>query len=139
MEGVSDYFTHKKGLRQDDPLSPMLFDLTVDVLQKMMEVVNQSTNAHISRKLKKAVIIYQYADDTVFILRHFLTVSGLNINFSKSSWVLINIPSNQLLIILAILRCSLSQFPINYLGLPLTLKKPTKDLYMPLREVRKEI
>lgn len=68
------------------------------------------------------------------ILRLFTAVSGLKINYEKSSWIPINIPTDRIQVISAVLGCSLSNFPINYLGLPLTIKKPTKDLYMPLIE-----
>lgn len=124
----------------------MLFDLAVDVLQKMVEVLSTTVQQRITRKLRRAVIIHQYADDMVFIasatksaivslkiiLRLFTAISGLTINFDKSSWILINISQSQIPMITAILGCSLSSFPINYLGLPLTLKRPSKSLFMPL-------
>lgn len=75
----------------------MLFDVVVDVLQKMMEVVNTLVNNRLTRKVQKAVIIDQYADDTVLIantevssmvtlkliLRVFTAISSLSINFEK--------------------------------------------------------
>lgn len=75
-----------------------------------------------SRRLNKLIIIHQYADDTVFIanadtstlvslkiiLRLFTAVSGLSINFDKSSWIPINDCPNQVLIISAVLGCTLS-------------------------------
>lgn len=102
--GESDFFKHRKGLRQGDPLSPMLFNLAVDVLQKFIQVINRSHGSRISSKLRQFIIIHQYADDTVLItnasvpalislkimLRLFTSVSGLQINYQKSSWIPIN-------------------------------------------------
>lgn len=68
------------------------------------------------------------------VLRLFTAVSGLRINFDKSSWIPINVDMNQVPIISVLLGCSQSEFPINYLGLPLTLNRPTKDLFIPLIE-----
>lgn len=56
------------------------------------------------------------------------------INYDKSTWIPINIATEYLPVITAVLGCSISKFPIIYLGLPLTLKKPNKDLFLPLIE-----
>lgn len=38
---LSEPFHHKRGLRQGDPLSPMLFNIAVDVFQQMIQVTNR--------------------------------------------------------------------------------------------------
>lgn len=101
---VLDPFNHKRGLRQGDPLSPMLFNLGVDVFQQMVQVANSLVLAPLSYKLHDSMIALQYADDTAviaradistlisfkLILRLFASISGLRINYSKSSFIPIN-------------------------------------------------
>lgn len=146
--GETDFFMHRKGLRQGDPLSPMLFNLAADVLQRMINSLNAILNGRISSKLRQSVIMHQYADDTVLIannsvtalvtlkimLRLFTAISGLQINFHKSSWIPINQSPDEITTISALLGCSLTEFPVIYLGLPLTINRPTNAAFMPLIE-----
>lgn len=111
-------------------------------------VINNSVQSRISRKLSETIIVHQYADDTVFvsstdtttlvslkvILRLFTAVSGLSINYDKSTWIPINMCPTRIPIISAILGCSQSDFSLIYLGLPLTLTQPNKALFLPLIE-----
>ncbi|WVZ70614.1 hypothetical protein U9M48_019263 [Paspalum notatum var. saurae] len=66
------------------------------------------------------------------ILECFGHVSGLGCNLSKSSAAPIQCSADDLAIISGELTCSVTNFPCTYLGLPLTIKKPTKSDLLPL-------
>lgn len=124
----------------------MLFNITVDVLQMMIEKLNGILLGRISGKLSKSIMALQYADGTAIIakvdeetlislkivIRMFTAVSGLSINYEKSVWMPINVVDNELDKIDIILGCKRTNFPIIYLRMPLSLNKPTRDLYLPL-------
>ena len=95
----------RRGVRQGDLLSPLLFVLVVDVFTRM---INLATSANLIQGLgpagyEKKVITIQYVDDTLIfrkVDRHQLTdlklalygfglVSGLRINFDKSSVIIL--------------------------------------------------
>ncbi|KAJ4787764.1 RNA-directed DNA polymerase (reverse transcriptase)-related family protein [Rhynchospora pubera] len=139
---LTDSFMHRRGLRQGDPLSPLLFIIVVDALQSFI------SNA--SPLLSGPVIIppkaLQFADDTLIlmealprnlrvisaILSHFSQLSGLIINSQKSVFVPIALSQSEIQIAREILECSNGNFPLTYLGLPLSYRKPKKIHFLPL-------
>ena len=71
-DDVGHYFQTKKGLRQGDPLSPMLFNIVVDMLAILIE--RAKTDGQIAGVVPHLVdgglSILQYADDTILFMEH---------------------------------------------------------------------
>jgi hypothetical protein len=137
---------HHRGLRHRDPLSPMLFILVMEVLNSM---VNFATQEHLLQPIAYPQAIHRisvYADDVVLFLwplRSDLSLvtclldifgqsTGLRTNIAKSSVTPIQCGEEELAAILELLPCELKEFPCNYLGLPLTIRKPSKAELQPL-------
>ena len=64
------YFSVGKGLRQGDPLSPLVFNLVVDVFTKMLtKAANQGIISGLLTDLfEGGIVSLQYADDTILFL-----------------------------------------------------------------------
>lgn len=102
---ASSFFKHRRELRQGDPLSPMLFNIAVDVFQQMVMATNKTIEKGITTKIKDSILAFQYADNTVIVasaditslislkivIRLFTSVSGLKVNFQKNSFIPLNI------------------------------------------------
>lgn len=94
---MSEYFGYKQGLCQGDPLSPLLFIVSVHVLQRMIEQTNGCLVTQLSSRLMEPILALQYADDPAIIAKADLTtmiplklllwlfskVSALRINYEK--------------------------------------------------------
>jgi hypothetical protein len=66
---------------------------------------------------------YKMIEDLKYLLLGFEELSGLKINYSKSSLVPLNVTNQDGIDYANFLGCELSNLPITYLGIPLYWKK----------------
>jgi hypothetical protein len=66
------FFRTKKGLRQGDPLSPMLFNIVADLLAIIIEhaKIDGQFEGVISHLVDGGLSIIQYADDTILFMEN---------------------------------------------------------------------
>ncbi|KAM0828305.1 hypothetical protein ACQ4PT_067636 [Festuca glaucescens] len=133
-------FRHGRGLRQGDPISPLLFVIAMDVLSAMFRFVESAGALSDLSSIGIRHRVSLYADDVVVFARPsaeeltvvwrvlgcFAAASGLRANFSKSSAASIQCSVEALQVATAALLCPLGSLPCSYIGLPLTLSKPRK-------------
>jgi hypothetical protein len=129
-------------------LSPLLFVLAADILQSL---INKANNMGLLRLpinvgyLEDFPII-QYADNTLLImeacpqqlfvlkviLNAFADSTGLEVNYSKSNMIPINLNPDRLHHLAATFNCQAGSLPFTYLGLPLSSSKPSIQEFLPL-------
>jgi hypothetical protein len=69
---VGRFFQTKKGLRQGDLLSPLLFNLVADMLATLIARAQEEgqINALVPHLVEGGLSILQYADDTILFMDH---------------------------------------------------------------------
>lgn len=137
---------HACGLRQGDPISPMLFTIVIDVLNSLLlqavdtGLLQRLTTRHVASSISL------YADDVVIfchpdshdiatvheLLRLFGVASGLRTNFDKCSATPIQCSDDHIDTIRAEMQCPIKHFPIQYLGLPFSIRKPPTSSLLPV-------
>lgn len=143
-----------RGLRQGDPLSPMIFILAMDVLHRLM---THAANQNLLQPIGHRSISHQcslYADDVILfispidqdlavttgILDIFGMAMGLRTNMAKCTITPIACSEEDITRTQSYLPYQLEGFPITYLGIPLTTNRLRKGELEPLVDkVRRRI
>jgi len=149
LNGVPGKVFHcRRGVRQGDALSPLLFVQAANLLQYVINKAKSQglLNPPIPLGYTDDFPIIQYVDDTLLIMeacsRQLVTLrallhtfgesTGLKMNYSKSIMVPINTSQEKLQHLARTFNCETGSLPFTYLGLPLSLTKPRAIDFSPL-------
>ena len=136
---------HRRGLRQGDPLSPLIFVLAMDVLAALFVRADQDglfgPLEHVGVKFRLSL----FADDVALLIKPvdsevrlalglfelFGDASGMCVNFAKSTATLIRCDAPAVEEVQPLLPCGIVSFPCTYLGLPLSPTRISKNHLQP--------
>jgi hypothetical protein len=133
-DDISHNFQTKKGLRQGDPLSSILFNIVDDMLAIMIERAKSDGlfEGVIPHLVDGGLSILQYAYNPFYgtwlrkckknmklIFLAFEHLSSLKINFHKSELFCFGEALDRAHSYAELFGCNQGQFPIRYLGIPI--------------------
>jgi hypothetical protein len=149
-DDMGHYFQTKKGLRQGDPLSPILFNIVADMLAIIINRAKEDgqVDGLIPHLVEGGVSILQYADDTIIFMDHdlekalnmklilcmFEQLSGLKINFNKSELFCFGEAKDAEEEYRLLFGCDLGKFPFKYLGIPIHFRKLKNGEWKPIED-----
>lgn len=141
-------FTPNRGLRQGDPLSPLLFILVGEVLNKL---IAQARKINFLKGISfpgshQEISLLQFVDDTILfiednmnsiravkkILQIFQMLSGLKINLDKSNLYAMKDNGTSLSESARVLGCLEGHWPLTYLGATIGISPKRKLFWDPL-------
>jgi hypothetical protein len=134
-DDIEPYFQTKRGLRQGDPMSPILFNIVADMLALLINRAKADGQIRgvIPHLVDDGLSILQYADDTIIFLDHdleqaknlklllcaFEQLSGLKINFHKSEVFCYGAAREMEASYTSLFGCNSGDYPFRYLGIPM--------------------
>ena len=136
---IGPYFQTKRGLRQGDPMSPILFNIVADMLALIIKRAKDDGQIRgvIPNLLDDGLSILQYTDDTIIFINHdleqaknlklllcaFEQLSGLKINFHKSEIFCYGAAKEMQDFYTNLFGCNAGEYPFRYLGIPMHHRK----------------
>jgi hypothetical protein len=134
------YFNCTRGVRQGDPLSPLLFCLAEDVLSRSITKLVNDGKLNLIKGTRNFMVPSHtfYADDLMIFCKgnlsglkalkelfdSYAVESGQKINTSKSTIYSGSITHGRLELIVQLLNFKIGSIPFSYLGVPMFKGKP---------------
>jgi len=134
-DDIGPYFQTKRGFRQGDPMSPILFNIVADMLALLIKRAKADGQIRgvIPHLIDDDLSILQYADDTIIFIDHdleqaknlklllcaFEQLSGLKINFHKSEIFCYGAAKEMEDFYTDLFGCNAGEYPFRYLGIPM--------------------
>jgi hypothetical protein len=132
---IGPYFQMKRGLRQGDPMSPILFNIVADMLALLINRAKTDGEIRgvLSHLVDDGLSILQYSDDTIIFLDHdleqaknlklllcaFEKLLGLKINFHKSEVFCYGAAREMESSYTSLFDCNSGNYHFRYLGIPI--------------------
>ena len=144
---LAGFFASKRGLRQGDPLSPLLFMIAMEAFSRSLYVAARAPNFEFHPKCEGIKLTHVSFADDIFLfaggttssvrvimdeLNKFENFSGLQVNKKKSAIFLAGISDAIRNEMLNITGFSLGRLPMKYLGVPLLSTRLSHNDCQPL-------
>ena len=132
------FFQGKRGLRQGDPMSPLLFVIRMEYLTRTLKLVGSNPLFRFHPKCKGLQLNHLcFADDVILCCRgenrsvymmlqgfkYFSAVSGLDVNESKSEIYTTGMDQVEVIRITEASGFKVGKIPFKYLGVPFSLRR----------------
>ncbi|XP_060190282.1 uncharacterized protein LOC132619370 [Lycium barbarum] len=142
-----DNMLDRRGLRQGDPMSPYLFVLLMEYLNRCLGTLKEEPDFNYHLRCQRLGITHLcFADDLLMFTRGdigsvqllrdkfdmFSEASGLKANMQKSQVYFAGVDNDTKDAIISVLGYEISELPFKYLGVPLSTKKLTVAQCQPL-------